>query len=393
MRDAKPGHESDTVTERTHRPRVSVLAGFSTSATVAVARDMLTTNPDLVLVQHDLAGIRDGRVHRLVSTGREIVESEVIGLAHGCVSCTLREDVLPTLVRLARIRPDQDIVLVLPDVVEPETVAAAAQACTVDGAPVMQWIRFGTFVTVVDASTFLADAMSDDDLSDRGRQAADDDTRSVAEVVFRQIEYADEILVRNASDTHGLEHELLAALAPWASAGESRDRDMTTPPALLRGLEGLPTRQLRELDHGVRTVGFSSRRPLHPERFDAALRHLSDGCLRCRGHLWIASQPDLVLAFESAGGGVSMGAAGKWLAAVEPEEWEMASPARRTAASLDWDDYYGDRGIDLVFTGVGRDVTDLPALLESCLLTDEELSSGFDSWADLTDPFAGCFDD
>src|SRR5687768_7314493 len=91
------------------RPAVTVLSGFWPAVTFAAARALLAADPSLMLIRHDLSGVRDGVVHRVVRTGTGILEDERVDLVHGCVSCTLREDVLPTLVRLARSHPGRDL--------------------------------------------------------------------------------------------------------------------------------------------------------------------------------------------------------------------------------------------------------------------------------------------
>src|SRR5690349_7538244 len=109
----------------TPRPAVTVLSGFSPAATGAVARRLLVDDPDLLLVVHSIDGLADGTVRRLVRTAAGVVEDVTVELVHGCVSCTLREDVLPTLERLARDHPGRDQLLALPRAIEPEAVASA----------------------------------------------------------------------------------------------------------------------------------------------------------------------------------------------------------------------------------------------------------------------------
>src|SRR5690349_9166099 len=125
----------------TSRSRVTVLAGFAPAATDAVARSLLVADPSLTLVSHDLSAVRDGVVTRTVRTAAGVIERGRTELVHGCVSCTLREDVLPTLERLSRERPGSDIVLSLPPAIEPAAVAALPAELT-----------FDSFVTVVEAA-------------------------------------------------------------------------------------------------------------------------------------------------------------------------------------------------------------------------------------------------
>ena len=391
------------------RPRITVLAGFSPPATAAVARSLLVTDARLLLVSHDMSRVRDGVVRRTVRNADLVLEDQIVELVHGCVSCTLRDDVLPTLVRLARHRPDCDILLALPPVIEPEAVAAV---CEHAGAGAV--LRFDSYVTVVEAAGFLDDITSTDDLRDRGLHAADEDHRGVADVIVRQVEYADTIVVWGNPQHDVLDHARLTALlhrlAPWAThlragdthrvdclalAGSLRRtgrHDPQTPGMLGRALEGYPIGiDDPQGEHGVSSLVFRSRRPFHPARLHAALEDLTSEALRGRGQLWIASQPDAAVGWESAGGGISLGCLGYWLAALPAERWPETSDLRRMAADLDWDPYYGDRRTVLALVGLGLDTEALREQLAGCLLTDDELAGGSDAWRALPDPFAGFF--
>jgi G3E family GTPase len=385
-----------------HRPAVTVLSGFSPGTVQAAARALLIADPALLAVTHSLANLRAGIVRRTVESAAGVIEQVDVELEHGCVSCTLREDVLPTLLRLAAERPRSDIVLVLPPVIEPEAVATVCVHAS-------EALRFDSYVTVVDADRFLDDLASTDDLRDRDLHAADDDHRAVAEVVVHQVEFSDTVLLWSRPDTDLLDLERLGTLvhrlAPWAvqistgtsasldCAGLTHDlrrtgrHDPNRPGMLGLALEG---RQIAVHD-GETSVVFRTRRPFHPLRLHEALESITEHALRGRGQLWIASQPDAVVAFEAAGGGVSLGSLGYWLAALPPERWTETSDDRRIAADLAWDPYYGDRQTVLALIGFGLDHVALRDLLTGCLLTDAELADGFASWSELPDPFAGCF--
>ncbi|MFY1697981.1 MULTISPECIES: CobW family GTP-binding protein [unclassified Solwaraspora] len=395
------------------RPAVTVLTGFWPAATMAVARTLLAADPSLLIVRHDLSGVRDGTVHRVVRDGTGIVEDVRVDLVHGCVSCTLREDVLPTLARLATDRPGSDIVLVLPEVVEPEAVAAACRHCRVGGAAIDDLVRFDSYVTVVAAEHLLDGLISTDDLVHLGIHAAPDDHRALADVIARQIEYADTVVLWGEADggdfeTHRL-GVLLHRMAPWAVHLRAGDQPVVdagwlaarlrhtarhrpeTPDVLTRGIEGY-TLGVHEpvADCGIVSAVFRARRPLHPGRLHAALDDLTAEALRSRGHIWLASQPETVLGWESAGGGLGLRTLGPWLAAVPDAEWEQASAQRRLAAAMEWDPYYGDRHQHLVFVGVDLDPAGLHRRLAACLLTDAELADGEAGWRALPDPFTGC---
>ncbi|GAB4102673.1 zinc metallochaperone GTPase ZigA [Micromonospora taraxaci] len=410
---SSPLAPTGTTTNSPARPSLTVLGGFWSTATFAVARTLLAADPSLLLVRHDISGIREGVVRRVIRSGAGIVSDERVELRHGCVSCTLREDVLPTLARLARTHPDRDLVLMLPEVVEPEAVAAACAHCLVDGAPVTDLVRVDSYVTVVDTEHLLDGLASTDDLRDLGIHAAADDHRTLADVVVRQIEYADTLVLWGTSpegpfDTSRMS-VLLQRMAPWATqvhvgadvvdatelSRQLRDTDRhrpETPAVLARGLEGYALGVHEpQADCGVVSTVFRSRRPFHPWRLHEALEAVNADVIRSRGHLWLASQPETVVAWEFAGGGLSMASLGRWLTAQPDDSWDHVSDQRRLAAALDWDPYYGDRHQNLVFVGLDLDPADLHRTLSGCLLTDAELADGEETWLRYVDPFAGCF--
>ncbi|MEV6377567.1 CobW family GTP-binding protein [Micromonospora musae] len=395
------------------RPALTVLSGFWPGTTYAAARALLTADPTLLLVRHDLTEVHAGAVQRIVRDGSGLLEDVRIELAHGCVSCTLREDVLPTLARLARTHPGRDLILMLPEVVEPEAVATACAHCLVDGVPVTDLLRVDSYVTVVDAEHLIDALATTDDLKSLGIHAAADDDRAVADVVVRQIEYADTIVLwghsrDGAFDTSRLS-VLLDRMAPWATqfridtelvdvralSRQLRDTHRhrpDVPGVLTRGLEGHPLGVHEpHPDCGVVSVLFRARRPFHPGRLHDALEEVNAEVLRSRGHLWLASQPETVIAWDFAGGGLALGSLGRWLAVLPDELWADASDHRRLAAALDWDPYYGDRHQHLVFVGLDLTAAELHRTLAACLLTDAELADGEEVWRSYPDPFAGCF--
>ncbi|WP_433125312.1 CobW family GTP-binding protein [Micromonospora sp. CA-240977] len=400
-------------TDADTRPSLTVVSGFWPAATFALARALLAADESLLLVRHDLTGIRDGVVRRVVRSSAGIIEDEQVDLRHGCSSCTLREDVLPTLVRLARSHPGSDLVLMLPEVVEPEAVAAACAHCLVDGAPITELIHIDSYVTVLDAEHLLDGLASTDDLTALGIQAAEDDDRALADVVVRQIEYADTLVLWGQSregdfDTSRLS-VLLQRIAPWAVHirvdGDLVDASTLTrqlrhthrhrpetPGLLARGLQGytLGTHE-PESDCGVVSTVFRARRPFHPQRLHDVLEQVNAEMIRSRGHLWLASQPDTVVAWEFAGGGLAMGSLGHWLVSLPEDRWEHVEDQRRLAAALEWDPYYGDRHQHLVFIGLDVDPVELHRTVTRCLLTDAELADGEETWRTYHDPFAGCF--
>ncbi|MEU4524375.1 GTP-binding protein [Amycolatopsis sp. NPDC024027] len=386
----------------TPHPRVPLVlvSGLAAGPNAALAELLRAADPGTAVVHHDLREIHSGVVRRRLELG-ERDELTVLELAHGCVSCTLREDLLPLLRRLARRPEVTRIVVRLDEAMEPEPVSWAIRNVLVGDHPVRDDVDLRAVLTVVDRATWLADATGDDELADRNLQGSPEDERTVAQVALSQVEFADVLVLAGAATdawTAAKASAVLDRVAPSvprvelaridgrsvldAVPADARRGEVTDMHgALLRGEPPLHT------DCGIGLLTFTARRPFHPERLHDALDVLLDGVVRTRGRAWVASQPDVAFWIESAGGGLGLGHAGPWLASPDGPEWTDVSPERRTLASLRWDPVHGDRAQELVVVTDQATPDEVDAALRGALLTDEELAAGPEAWAHYPDPF------
>ncbi|GAA4964390.1 GTP-binding protein [Actinoplanes utahensis] len=272
---------------------------------------------------------------------------------------------------------------VLPETVEPDRTRTAGRPNP-------------AVVTVVPADLLL-DGLTDDRLLHELDPHHDDsDGRSIGDLVARQIEQADGVLLTGRLDDDWETEQLrvlLRRLAPWAVHLRPGDpftavRGRTHPiDPITRGLRGYAVGVHEPVpSHAVSSCVFRARRPFHPGRLHDALDEITHGVLRSRGHFWLASRPDLVMTWESAGG-LGIGPHSGWLAELPEEHWDEVDTERRLAADLEWDPYYGDRHHHLAFTGIDIDPVGIHRTLAGCLLTDDELSRGEQHWRRLPDPF------
>ncbi|PKW14172.1 ribosome hibernation factor-recruiting GTPase MRF [Saccharopolyspora spinosa] len=378
-----------------------MVAGIRAAQVAAAAETARREAPaGTALVHHDLRQVAQGVVRRLVRHG-DSESTEVLELAHGCVSCTLRLDMLPLLRRLSAAPDVTRIVVQLDPALEPETICWALQHVLVDDRPLTDDVDVQAVVTTIDLATWLADATGEEELVERGLGGSADDERTVAQVAVGQVEFADAIVLSGRADDPWNQvrtEAVIARLTPNAPGTHLDDLDVSAllakvPADARRGEVDGPQGQLLrgqpslETDAGVSVVVFEERRPFHPERLHQAIDVLLDGVVRTRGRVWVASQPDVALWLESAGGGLGVGHAGPWLAALEPDKWADVSPERQVRASLTWDDYYGDRMQELVVIVHEANPQDIVHALRHALLTDDELAAGERAWANYEDPF------
>ncbi|GAA2400753.1 GTP-binding protein [Actinomadura vinacea] len=374
---------------------VVLVAGLHGTARAAVVDRLLREHPGALAIHHDLREITGGLVVRTVRTADTALEQAVIRLEHGCVTCTVRQDLIPQLLRYA----GQASLLVadLWDCVEPRSVAEA-----LDDPECKSDIRLTGVLTGLDAELMPTDICRGERLTEIGKAGATGDERYLAEVLAHQIEYATALIVPDVlpallppPDVDDLQlcRELLGHLAPMTPVTmPGRPLPPLTGPALctreLAARVDPATAQLpcQSRTPAVDTVVWHRTTPLHPGRFFEAMDTLATESMRSRGRFWLANRPDRMLAWDAVAGIVAVEDSGPWLAALPEATWEMVPPARRLAASLDWSSDHGDRVQHLVLTGPELDPDQIHALLDSCLLGPGEPATGLD------DPFADLLD-
>jgi len=369
------------------RTPVILVAGQTDTDPVVGA---LLRTPGTLVVEHRF----DGHVVRrtMVTLQHGVLTTAETGLelAHGCVSCTIRNDLLVLLRQLHRRNDVERVVVHLAPWLEPEPICLAINHVRirvapgyVDG-PAALDVSVAAVVTCVDSSVWLRQALGDAEL---------DDGRTRAQAVIGQAEFAD-LVVLNHPDP--IVAAVLRRLSPRARIHVGADgielalgnlyrdarRGQSDDPhgPLLVGQPPLDTRG------PITLVEFNARRPFHPQRLHACLDLLLDGVIRTRGRLWLASQPEHAMWLESAGGGSRVSSAGKWLAALTGPELADIDAERRVFADLIWDDQYGDRHTAMTILVYSADASEILDALDGALLTDDELRFPQD-WIRYDDPF------
>ena len=360
--------------------RVVVVAGLHRAARARTVDELIAAVPGSVALHHDFDRIGEGVVHRVTRDRWGPVDHSRVELDHLCASCTLREDLVPALLRLTESGEHTLCVVETWEGVEPRSVADA-----VASEPAL---RLAAVVTAVDSERLLPDLAGHDDLSDRGLDIAVEDERSVAEVLAHQIEYPT-VLALHGELYRDEARSLLEHLNPAALvvAPDANLADLThgrfDPEHAANRLNPAWAQYTDRHDARVRTLTWTRKRPLHPARFHEALEHIVAAGLRSRGRVWLAGRADTLLVWDAYNDALLLESGGPWLDALPEAAMEMVSESRRACAQLDWDPDVGDRRQHLAFTGVDLDADRLTALLDSCLLTDDEAGEPLHS-----DPFA-----
>lgn len=387
---------------------VTVLSGFLGAGKTTLLNHVLSNRAGLrvAVIVNDMSEINVDA--RLVGRGEAALsrtEEKLVEMHNGCICCTLREDLLAEVARLAREGRFDAILIESTGISEPMPVAQTFSFTDAEGATLNDVARLDTLVTVVDARRFLEELDGAELLAERGLAAGADDQRSVAELLIDQVEFAD-VLVLNKTDLVEPEElavveAALARLNPGATRLRAVRGRVPLSAVLCTGrfdleraargagwIAELAREHVPESEqYGISSCVYRERRPFHPARLHALLESGGLGSLlRSKGFLWLATRPDIMACWAQAGRSTTLEPMARWYAATPKDDWPDDEEERAELRAR-WHPQFGDRMQELVFIGLDLEPDALRTALDACLLTDEELALGAEGWKELRDPF------
>ncbi|TVQ75325.1 MAG: GTP-binding protein [Phycisphaeraceae bacterium] len=386
---------------------VTVLSGFLGSGKTTLLNHILRNRQGLrvAVIVNDMSEINiDADLIMQGDAKLDRLEEELVEMSNGCICCTLRDDLLKAVSRLAREKRFDYLVIESTGISEPLPVAQTFTFEDEDGRSLTKMSRLDTMVTVVDASNFRKDFEGFDDLKDRDTALSDADDRSIADLLTDQIEFADVILINKCDLVDNEEIDRVEAVVRSLNADARLIRthnaqvdlneiintnrfDMEKAMSSPQWLKELTQEHTPETEeYGISSFVYRARRPFHPERLYSMITGGYLKATRSKGFCWIATKHDFAALWSQAGGSFKLDPAGRWWGASPENHWPKESDARSWIRSK-WHEPYADRRQEVVIIGVQLDREYATALLNSCLLTDEEFAQGPDAWKLWTDPF------
>ncbi len=388
---------------------VTVLSGFLGAGKTTLLKNILLNRKGLrvALIVNDMSEINiDAKILSSSEVQISRKDEKLVEMSNGCICCTLREDLLTEIENLANQNKYDYLIIESTGISEPMPVAETFFFEDESGKKLSNVAQLDTLVTVIDAKNFLNELDEADYLKDRDLQAGDEDTRTIADLLVEQVEFAN-VLVINKSDL--VSQKELESLKSLAKKINSSAKVLTCQHGNLQPDSILNTglfdiEQTREHDEWMKTpldakeseteeFGISSfvykrRAPFHPERFWQLISNRWEGVVRSKGTFWIASRPDLVGVWSQAGGSCSAYFKGQWFASLPKEDWNFETKEDYEMFQKEWDETFGDRQQEIVLIGRNMDKESLIGDLDKCLLTSMELSKGSSYWQEMGDRFA-----
>jgi G3E family GTPase len=356
-----------------------------------IVNDMSEVNIDADLVRADT---------ELSHTNETLVE-----MSNGCICCTLRDDLLVEVRRLAAEGRFDYLLIESTGISEPLPVAATFDFRDEHGESLSDVARLDTMVTVVDAVNLLRDYSSHDFLKDRGETLGDEDERTLVNLLVEQIEFADVVVLNKVADATASQviaaQQIIRSLNADARVIETSHSDVPADAILNTGLfdfdrahehpmwakelYGFADHVPETEEYGVTSFVYRARQPFEPEKILDVLNGDLPGVIRAKGHFWIATRPQWVAEFSLAGALSSIKPLGTWWATVPKERWPEDEIARRYMTAH-WAEPWGDRRQEIVFIGSGIDWPDVKARLDAALVP-ENVATSVDAIPTYSDPF------
>ena len=390
---------------------VTVLSGFLGAGKTTLLNHILRNREgkrvavivnDMSEVNIDAALVKDSAEAAGAALSR--TEEKLVEMSNGCICCTLRDDLLQEVRRLALEDRFDYLLIESTGVGEPMPVAATFDFEDEHGDSLNDVARIDCMVTVVDCANLLADFHSEDSLAQRGETAGEGDDRQLANLLTEQIEFANVIVLNKIDMVDTAERlrvlAIVKALNPGARIIETSqsivplDAILGTQLFDLEEAAGMPGWALalagvhasETETYGIASFVYRARQPFHAQRLYDFMSQPIPGVVRSKGYFWLASRPEWVASLSGAGKLVNIEPVGLWWAAVPRERWptDAASLAEIKAG---WSETYGDRYQELVFIGRDMDQAAIEADLNKCQLNATETDRGMAAWRQLSDPF------
>lgn len=385
---------------------VTVLSGFLGAGKTTLLNHVLHNREglkvavivnDMSEVNIDAALVKNGGFNR--------TEEKLIEMSNGCICCTLREDLLVEVSKLARENQFDYLLIESTGISEPLPVAETFTFADESGNSLSDVAKLDTLVTVVDAFNFLNDYRQAEELKARNLQAGESDDRTIVDLLIEQVEFANVIVINKTDlisradlrrlivilDSLNPEAKMISVTGGRVPLEKILDTNLfdfdkaSAAAGWLKVLRGEQTSETEE--YGISNFVYRARTPFHPNRFWEFLQKDRPEILRAKGFFWLSSHPRFTGIYSQAGGACRVEPAGVWWADTPKDKWELDAETL-VELNIKWDEQTGDRRQEIVFIGMNLDVEKLTAELDACLTSEMEAELSANDWSKIKHPFA-----
>lgn len=375
---------------------VTVLSGFLGAGKTTLLNRVLNNREGrrVAVIVNDMSEVNIDADLVRANTELSRTDETLVEMSNGCICCTLRDDLLAEVRRLAAEGRFDYLLIESTGISEPLPVAATFDFRDEDGESLSDVSRLDTMVTVVDAVNLLRDYSSHDFLRDHGETADEEDDRTLVNLLVEQIEFADVVILNKVADASAGQvdaaRKIIRSLNADARIIETSHSDVPADaildtklfdlgkahehPMWAKELYGFADHVPETEEYGVTSHVYRARQPFDPEKIHAILNGELPGVIRAKGHFWLATRPEWVAEFSLAGALSSVRPIGTWWASAPPSSWPDDEGVRAYLKER-WAEPWGDRRQEIVFIGADIDWPGLSAKLDKALVPEDRASS------------------
>lgn len=388
---------------------VTVLSGYLGSGKTTLLNNILKNREGLkiAVIVNDMSEINIDKDLVIEGGGISRTDEKLVELSNGCICCTLREDLLVEVQKIAERGDVDQIVIESTGISEPVPVAQTFSYIDDElGIDLTSICRLDTMVTVVDAHRFINDMRSEDLLTDRDQGVSEEDERSISDLLIDQIEFCDVLILNKTDlvdkkDLDQLEN-VLRKLQPTAKFIKTNFADVPIKEVVNTGLFNFEKASnsagwIKELtegghashtpeteEYGISSFAYRRRLPFHADRFNKWMENMQGNIIRAKGIVWLAQYNHVACLFSQAGSFANIHPITYWVDAMsEAQKNEILS--ERPEVKANWDPEYGDRETQFVIIGSDLDVDEITKSLDECLINADEIDQ---DWSQLKDPYS-----
>ena len=389
---------------------VTVLSGFLGAGKTTLLNHILHNKQKLkvAVIVNDMSEVNVDATLVASENVLSRTEEKLVEMSNGCICCTLREDLMEEVERLAREERFDYLLIESTGISEPIPVAQTFSFVDEDnGIDLSAFSYVDTMVTVVDAANFFNDFGSPETLEDRDLTDIEGDDRTIVNLLTDQVEFANVIILNKidmVSEEHlGILRGTLQKLNPGAQIVETNFSEVNPTRILNTGLFDFEEAEesagwIEELnkeehtpeteEYGIGSFVYRTKLPFDPERFWHFFHaKFPSNIIRSKGLFWIASRPNQALIWGQAGGSIRTDSAGLWWSSMPFSSRTQFPSFVENQADIEktWDPLFGDRKTEIVIIGQDLDELHIRQELDACLVPAHTLATNWeegymDSW-------------
>ena len=359
-------------------PVVLITGYLGSGKTTLMQHLLMQEDRKVALIVNDMGSINiDASI--LGKTSNQVAQVEMVEMQNGCICCTLKDEFMNEIERLAEDKSIEAIFVEASGISEPSSIAGAFVNYE-ESTDTRVYLK--TVVSVVDVDRiyreFLNELSDDEDVEDG----------DVINLIMDQIEFCNIMLLNKTdllssdqlaevkSSLRNIQQE--AEMIPCVNGDVSLEKlldredfdfdEVLASSSVQRALNECEPDDAKACvdEYGISSFVYEERAPFNRAAFNQLVENYPETLIRSKGYIWFSDDDEHIQLFEQAGRNASITELTPWVSAWPKEELDALIKDFPDICD-DWDEKYGDRINQVVFIGKGYEKSEILSLVEKCI--------------------------